>query len=83
MDPVLAMCGSRAEEPVTTAVDARSRLWRLQAERLEAAEAGLGANAGYMADLCADIAAARAAYVGLAMTEVATLRAELGGTQVG
>jgi hypothetical protein len=73
----------RAEEPATTAVDARSRLRRLQAERLDAAEAGLGANAVYMADLHADIAAARAAYVGLAMTELATLRAELGGTQVG
>jgi hypothetical protein len=73
----------RAEEPVTTAVDARSRLERLQAERLDATEAGLAANAVYMADLHADIAAARAAYVGLAMTEVATLRAELGGTQVG
>jgi hypothetical protein len=73
----------RAEEPVTTAVGARSRLRRLQAERLDAAEAGLGANAVYMADLHADITAARVAYVGLAMTEVATLRAELGGTQVG
>ena len=35
----------RAEEPVTTGVAARSRLWRLQAARLDAAEAGLGANA--------------------------------------
>jgi hypothetical protein len=79
----MPMRGPGAEEPVTTAVAARSRLQRLQAERLDAAEAGLGANAVYMADLRADIAAARAAYVGLAMTEVATLRAELGGTQVG
>ena len=74
---------SRAEEPVTTAVGAQSRLRRLQAERLDAAEAGLEGNAVHMADLHADIAAARAAYVGLAMTEVAILRAELGGTQVG
>jgi hypothetical protein len=72
-----------AEKPTTTAVDARSRLRRLQAERLDAAESGLGANAVYMADLHADIAAARVAYVGLVMTEVASLRAELGGTQVG
>lgn len=79
----MPMFEPRAEEPVTTAVDARCQLWRLQAERLDAAEAGLGANAVYMADLHADIAAARVAYVGLAMTEVATLRAELGGTQVG
>ena len=66
-----------------TAVEARSRLWRLQAERLNAVEAGLGRNAVYMADLHVDIAAARAAYVGIAMTEVATLRAELGGAQIG
>ena len=77
------MFDPRAEEPVTTAVDARSRLRRLEAERLDAAEAGLGANAAYMRDLHAEIAAARVAYVSLAMTEVATLRAELGGTQVG
>ena len=68
---------------MTTAVARGPGCRRLQAERLDAAEAGLGANAAYMADLHAEIAAARVAYVGLAMTEVATLRAELGGTQVG
>jgi hypothetical protein len=66
-----------------TALDARSRLSRLQAERLIAVEAGLGANSVYMTDLHVDMAAAHAAYVGLAMTEVATLRAELGGAQIG
>jgi hypothetical protein len=66
-----------------TAIDARSRLSRLQAERLNAVEAGLGANTVYMTDLHDDIAAARATYVGLALTEVATLRAELGGAQSG
>jgi len=66
-----------------TAVDARSRLWSLQVERLDAIEAGLGSNTVYMADLRDDIAAARAAYVGLAMTEVAILRAELEGAKVG
>ncbi len=66
-----------------TAIDARSRLWRLQAERLDAVEAGLGANIAYMTGLHDDIAAARAAYVGLAMTEAATLRAELWGAQRG
>ena len=66
-----------------TAVDARSRLWSLQAERLDAVEAGLGGNTVYMTDLRDDIAAARATYVGLAMTEVAILRAELGGAQFG
>jgi hypothetical protein len=66
-----------------TATDARNRLHRLQAERLDAVEAGLGDNALYMADLENDIAQSHAAYVGLAITEIATLRAQLGAPQVG
>jgi hypothetical protein len=66
-----------------TATDARNRLHRLQAERLDAVEAGLGENALYMADLEQDIATSRATYVGLAVTEIATLRGQLGGPQVG
>jgi hypothetical protein len=66
-----------------TATDARNRLHRLQAERLDAVEAGLGDNALYMGDLQNDIAASRALYVGLAVTEIASLRAQLGGPQVG
>ena len=73
----------RPQEPVMTASDARLELQRLQAERLDAAEAGLGENALYMADLETDIEASRVAYVGLAVTEIATLRAELSGPQVG
>jgi hypothetical protein len=66
-----------------TATDARTRLHRLQAERLDAVEAGLGDNALYMTDLENDIAQSHATYVGLAVTEIATLRAQLGGPQVG
>ena len=66
-----------------TATDARNRLHRLQAERLDAVEAGLGDNALYMADLESDIAESYSAYVGLAVTEIATLRAQLSGPQVG
>ena len=66
-----------------TATDARNRLHALQAERLDAVEAGLGDNTLYMADLENDIAQSHAAYVGLAVTEIATLRAQLGGPQVG
>jgi hypothetical protein len=66
-----------------TATDARARLVRLEAERLDAIDAGLGENALYMAELQHDLAASRAAYVGLAITEIATLRARLGGPQVG
>jgi hypothetical protein len=66
-----------------TATDARIRLQRLQAERLDAIEAGLGENALYMNDLQQDIAASRVAYVALAVTEIATLRAELDGPLLG
>jgi hypothetical protein len=68
---------------MTTALDARTKLRRLQAERLDAVEAGLGENALYMTDLENDIEASIAAYIGLAVTEIATLRAQLGGPQVG
>jgi hypothetical protein len=68
---------------MTTALDARTKLQQLQAERLDAVEAGLAENALYMNDLENDIEASRAAYVGLAVTEIATLRAQLGGPQVG
>jgi hypothetical protein len=61
-----------------TATDARSRLHQLEAERLDALEAGLGGNALYMDDLHSDIEASRAMYIGLAVTEIATLRAQLG-----
>lgn len=65
------------------ATDARTELHRLQAERLDAVETGLGDNAAYMADLETDIEASRVAYVALAVTEIATLRGELFGQQVG
>jgi len=60
-----------------TATEARSQLHRLEAERLDAVEAGLGGNALYMNDLHNDIAASRALYVGLAVTEIAVLKAQL------
>jgi hypothetical protein len=71
------------QELVMTTSDARSRLHRLQAERLDAVDAGLDRNALYMVSLEYDIEASRAVYVGLAVTELATLRAQLGGPQVG
>ena len=48
-------------------------------ERLLAVEIGLAADGAYMADLEDEIAACRAAYVGAAVTEIATMRAELSG----
>jgi hypothetical protein len=68
---------------IMTATDARTQLQRLQAERLDAVEAGLGDNALYMNDLQHDIEASRSLYVGLAVTEIAVLRAQLSGPQVG
>ena len=66
-----------------TATDARTQLQRLQAERLDAVEAGLGDNALYMNDLQNDIEASRSLYIGLAVTEIAVLRAQLSGPQIG
>ena len=68
---------------MTATLDALAKLRRLEAERLDAVEAGLGGNELYMTDLENDIEASRAAYVGAAVTEIATLRAQLGGPQVG
>jgi hypothetical protein len=65
------------------AIELQMRLKELQAERLLASSAGLAADGAYMADLKDEIAEVRAAYVGAAVTEIATLRAELFGPQVG
>jgi hypothetical protein len=66
-----------------SAAAVRQELVRLSAERLEARESGLGDNVAYMADLESEVLYAREAYVGLAVTEIATLRAELGGALQG
>jgi hypothetical protein len=68
---------------MTATLDALAKLRRLEAERLDAVEAGLGGNELYMTDLQNDIDSSRNIYVGLAVTEIATLRAQLGGPQVG
>ena len=66
-----------------TAHDVRLHLGRLAAERLDAIEAGLGQNAIYMRELEQDLIAARASYVGLGVTEIATLRGQLFSRQTG
>ena len=66
-----------------TATDARMQLLRLTAELHDARDVGLGGNATYMDQLEADISDVREAYVGLAVTEIATLRAQLSGPQIG
>jgi hypothetical protein len=66
-----------------TATDMRNHLTRLMAEHFDARESGRAANATYMDDLEDDVTAARAAYVGLAVVEIATLRADLAGANYG
>ena len=59
-------------------------LWReLRAERLLVTSKGVPADSAYMADLEEEIAETSTAYIGAAVTEIATLRAELFGPQVG
>ena len=66
-----------------SALQIKSQLEDLQAERALAQTAGLGANRTYMLDLEGEIAATQTALVATAVTEIATLRAELFGAQVG
>ena len=65
------------------ATDARIHLQELEAERALASIQGLAENPLYSADLAREIAAARSAYVGAAVTEIASLRAQLSGPQLG
>lgn len=65
-----------------TAIEIQTQLQQLHAERALATASGPAA-ASYTADLDEEIAAMRDAYVGAAITEIATLRAELSGPQVG
>ncbi len=61
----------------------QSRLQRLHAERALACAEGLATDAAYMADLDEEIAATHEAYVAAAVSEIATLRAELSGPSAG
>ena len=65
------------------AIELKIRLNELEAERLLAASEGLAADTAYMADLEDEIAEVSDAYVGAAVTEIAMLRGELFGPQVG
>jgi hypothetical protein len=58
-------------------IELRTQLRALQAERRLAGTVGLAADAAYMADLDDEIATLKAAYVGAAVTDIATFRAAL------
>jgi len=66
-----------------SAIEMQIHLQDLQSERALASIEGLAGNSAYMADLDHEIATTRSAYVGAAVTEIATLRAQLSGPQVG
>jgi len=66
-----------------TAIERQHKLQALEAERALAWIEGLSGNLTYMDDLRAEIDATRNAYVATAVTEIASLRAELSGAQFG
>ena len=68
---------------LSTAADLAEDLRLLRAERALAAVDGLDADAVYLAELDEEIVLTRRAYVGVAVTEIATLRAELAGPLLG
>ncbi len=71
--------GTMTTQSPATAAELRRHLSLLNAERAAADLEGLSANREYMADLEDEIAAERYAYVGTAVTEIASLRAALSG----
>jgi hypothetical protein len=66
-----------------TAADLRGYLLKLQAERALAFDTGVAEAALYTADLDEEIELSRELYVAAAVTEIATLRAEMSGPQAG
>jgi hypothetical protein len=66
-----------------SAVDIHDLLQGLQAERALAPVDGLAVDSARMADLDREIETTACAYVGAAVTEIATFRAQLSGPQVG
>lgn len=68
---------------MSSATDMRNHLTELRLERALADIEGLSGDSRYMEHLDEEIAEVTQAYVGAAVTEIATLRAELSGPQVG
>jgi len=66
--------------PTTSAAEELEHLQQLRAERALAAMAG---DADLVDDIDLDIRAATDAFVGLAVTEIATLHGEIGGRRQG
>lgn len=66
-----------------SAAEIRNHLNLLRLERLEADSVGLSDCELFERDLDEEIATYRSAFIGASVTEIALLRAELSGCQVG
>jgi hypothetical protein len=82
-DAIVAAMPTTSALTTTSAAGLRAQLELLQRERMTAALVGVAANELYTADLRDEIDATRNAYVGAAVTEIASLRAELDGPLLG
>jgi hypothetical protein len=77
------MFRNQIRELPAPAAEVRAHLIELEAERALAVDTGVAGVAPYMADLDKEIAFFRELYVMSAVTEIATLRAEMSGPQTG
>jgi hypothetical protein len=66
-----------------SAAELHTKLLELQAERALAEDTGVAAIGSYMEDLERDLQRSHAAYVGAAVTELATFRGQLYGRNWG
>jgi hypothetical protein len=69
--------------PIETAAEALRRLEDLRFELWMAEPAGLAVDENYVQEIQEDICASEELYVGLAVTEIASLRAQLGNPLLG
>lgn len=77
------MSGDELQVVAMTAVEAREHVRELEGERFAALSSGVAEIDTYRRDLEAEIATWREFYVTAAVTEIATLRAELSGANAG
>jgi hypothetical protein len=75
--------GKQIDHKGSAALDVQDRLMQLYAERSLVSSNALADDPVYVADVEDEIVATSHAFVGAAVTEIATLRAELSGPQVG
>ena len=66
-----------------TTTELHTQLLALRAERAAASLVGLDGHAAYLADLDRETEATHRAFVGAAVTEIASFRAALGGPLLG